>query len=83
VRREQDGPAATAQVADDVPDLAPRLRVETGRRLVEEQQIRVAGERAGDASRCLCPPDSLTTQDERFSVSPTSAITSSAGRPFL
>src|SRR5207237_8561825 len=36
MRREQHGAAGGAKPADDLPQLAPRLRVETRGRLVEE-----------------------------------------------
>ena len=44
VRGEQDRGAALAQAADQLPRLAARGRVEAGRRLVEEQQVGVAGD---------------------------------------
>jgi hypothetical protein len=44
---EQDGLAERAQVLDRAPAAAARLGIETGRRLVEEDQVRVAREREG------------------------------------
>ena len=46
VRRQQDRPARLLELLDEVPQLPPRLRVEPGGRLVEEQQIGIADERA-------------------------------------
>ena len=48
VRREQDALAQGAEVADRVPGLPPRGRVEAGRRLVEEDELGVADEREGE-----------------------------------
>ena len=45
VRRQQDRLAELLQAADRLPGGAPRGRVEAGRRLVEEDQLRVADER--------------------------------------
>ena len=46
LRRQQDRRALAAQVADDLPDLVATPRIETGGRLVEEEQAR-PGEQAG------------------------------------
>src|SRR6267143_4479192 len=46
VRREQHGAASGAKPADDLPQLPARVRVETRRRLVEEQQLGLAHQRA-------------------------------------
>ncbi len=48
VRGQQDGRALRLQRADEVPELAPGLRVEAGRRLVEEQQLRTADDAQRD-----------------------------------
>jgi len=45
VRGQEDGLAKTAQRADRLPGAAPRAGVEAGRRLVEEDQLRVADQR--------------------------------------
>ena len=45
VRREQDGLAERAERADHLPRRAARLRVEAGRRLVEEDEVGIADER--------------------------------------
>ena len=42
---EQDRLAERAQVLDRLPAAPPRLRVEAGGRLVEKDQVRVAGQR--------------------------------------
>ncbi len=48
VRRQQDRPALRLEVEDEVPEGAPGGRVEAGRRLVEEDQLRVVDQRQGD-----------------------------------
>ncbi len=39
VRGQNDGHAALAQAADEIPHVAPQLDVHAGRRLVEEQDV--------------------------------------------
>src|SRR5688572_20685063 len=46
VRRQQNRSAARPELIEQRPQLTSRLRVEAGGRLVQEQQIRFAGERA-------------------------------------
>src|SRR5882762_3353701 len=46
VRREEDRPARHLELADDLPQLAPRLRIEPSRRFVEKEQLGPADERA-------------------------------------
>ena len=53
MRREEDALAQRAQVADRLPGLPPRGRVEAGRRLVEEDELGVADEREGEVE----PPE--------------------------
>src|SRR5262249_13001170 len=48
VSRQQYGTALLTERPDDVPELPTRLRVEPGCRLVEEQELRIANQRAGD-----------------------------------
>ena len=48
VRREHEGHALLLEPEQPVPDHVPRLRVEPGRRLVEQQQVGVVDQRAGD-----------------------------------
>ena len=50
---------AARKFADDVPELPPRLRVEAGRRLVEEQQLRVADQGARDRQPLPLPAGEL------------------------
>src|SRR5262245_58007643 len=45
VRSNQDGARLPPQVGDQLVDLEARLRVETGGRLVEEQQLRIVEQR--------------------------------------
>src|SRR6266516_654974 len=54
-RREQHGPAVGAETADDLPQLAARLRVESRRRLVEKQELRHTHQRALDRETLLLP----------------------------
>src|SRR5262249_7337478 len=53
VGREDERRAATLQSKEAIPDEVARLRIETGRRLVEQQEIRIVDERARD---CEAPP---------------------------
>ncbi len=50
---EQDRPPALLEPLDDLPDLAARGRVEPGGRLVEEQHLGVADQRAGERQALL------------------------------
>jgi hypothetical protein len=45
VGREEDRLAQGLEVADDLPGAPPGRRIESGGRLVEEQELRVAGQR--------------------------------------
>jgi len=47
VGAEDDGAAFPSQLADDRPDLARRLRIETDGRFVEDEQVRPVHQRAG------------------------------------
>ncbi|MBI4950708.1 MAG: PAS domain S-box protein [Myxococcales bacterium] len=51
--RQQDRAARALERRHDVPEPAARLRVEAGRRLVEEEDRRVGHERAGDREALL------------------------------
>ena len=53
VRREYQGPAAVAHLHQRVPQLASRRRVDPGRRLVEEDDRRVADQRYADVQLAL------------------------------
>jgi hypothetical protein len=53
VRGQDDGDAAVAQVAHQLPHLAPQLDVDAGRRLVEEQDLRLVRQRLGDQHPAL------------------------------
>ncbi len=61
VGREQDRGAAGPQPRDQLPELPARLRVETGRRLVEEEQLR----RTDDAQRDVQAPPLSTGEPAR------------------
>ena len=53
VRREHDRAARALELVDEIPELPARLRIEPGRRLVEEQQLRIADQRAGEREPLL------------------------------
>src|SRR6266850_2505386 len=55
MRRQEDRPAAASQVPDDLPELPPRLGIEARRRLIEEEEIGIADEGAGDGEALLLP----------------------------
>src|SRR6185436_17053890 len=53
VRREQHRTAAFAESRDDFPQLDAALRIEAGRRLVEEEDVGPADERGRDGEALL------------------------------
>ena len=53
VRREHEGHALALQLVEALPQEVARLRVEAGRRLVEQQQLGLVDERAGDREPAL------------------------------
>ena len=53
VRRQQDRPALALQLDDEPPELARGERVHPGRRLVEEQHLRVADQPAREMEALL------------------------------
>src|SRR5437899_12382944 len=55
MRRQQHRPAGRTEAPDDLPQLAPRLRIEPRRRLVQKQQLGLADEGAGDGEPLLLP----------------------------
>src|SRR5688572_10908314 len=59
MRRQQHGAAAGLELLENAPQLPPRLRIEPGGRLVEKQQVRIAGQRAGDRQPLLLPARQL------------------------
>ena len=59
MRGEQHGTATPAELLDDAPQLPPRLRVQSRRRLVQEQQIRIAHERASNGQALPLPAGEL------------------------
>src|SRR6476646_11528147 len=60
VRRENDRPTEPLELGDQVPELPPRLRVEARRRLIEEYQVGVADDRAGEREPLLLPARELS-----------------------
>ena len=55
VRGENDGAARLLELVDQVPQMAARLGIEAGGRLVEKQQLRIADQRAGHGQPLLLP----------------------------
>src|SRR5437588_1870906 len=53
VSREDDRPAFGLKLLDQLPELAARLRIESGRRLVEKKQLRISNQRAGNRKTLL------------------------------
>src|SRR6185436_9394224 len=53
VRGQNDRSPFRLELGDEVPELATRLRIESGGRLVEKQQLRIPDERAGDGEPLL------------------------------
>ena len=53
VRGQDDRSPFRLELGDEVPELATRLRIESGGRLVEKQQLRIPDERAGDGEPLL------------------------------
>ena len=50
---EEDGFAAFADAADEIPDCSTSLRIETGGQLVEEDHFGIVDEREGDEEALL------------------------------
>ena len=65
---EEDGLAEVAQGGDRLPGLAPRLRVEAGGRLVEEEQLRIADQRHADVEAALLPAGELAGARVRLAL---------------
>ncbi len=55
VRREQHGLAAIADAPHEIPDCAARLRIQTGRELVEEHELGIVDEGERDEQPLLLP----------------------------
>ena len=53
VGRQEHGLAALADPAHQIPDRPPRLRIEAGRQLVQEHDLRVVHQRQGDEQPLL------------------------------
>src|SRR5205085_3053384 len=66
VRREQYGASLTFQLDDEVPELAPRLRVESRRRLVEEEQLGITNDGAGEREPLLLSSRQLADARSAF-----------------
>ena len=55
VRGQQDGALLVAKGADERVDLVTRLRVETARRLIQEQELRIVDQREREREALLLP----------------------------
>jgi hypothetical protein len=64
------GLAARADAADEIPDGAARLRIESGRQLVQEDELGSLTSASAMKSRCFWPPESVMNQASRFSARP-------------
>src|SRR5258708_2397953 len=53
VRRQDGGLSRRLELFDEIPELSPRLRVESRRRLVEKQPLRVNDDRPGEREPLL------------------------------
>ena len=81
VRRQEDGLAEPAQRADELPGVAARGGVEAGRRLVEEDELRVADERDRRGRAAASGRRRASSRARRACASrPTSSIVSSTSR---
>jgi hypothetical protein len=75
VRDQQHAGAAGGAVAvDEVDDVALIGQVETGQRLVAQQQTGLVGERLSHAQRCCSPPESSPTGRSAKAAAPTASI---------
>ena len=72
---EDDGHAAVADALDQVPGVAPGLRVEAGRQLVEDRDPRVPDERERDRQPLLLTARQLAERRvSRWSPRPRSSM---------
>src|SRR5260370_6980172 len=55
MRADQRGQSSCGEIVDLVPELAPRLGIDSRRRFVEQKQLRVMNQ-AGGAGQSLLPP---------------------------
>jgi hypothetical protein len=53
MRRQDDRTSGSLQILDQLPELSTRLRIESSGGLVEEKQLRVSNERAGNRKSLL------------------------------
>ena len=67
VRREHDRAAERFEFGDQIPELAARLRIETGGRLVEKEQIGIADDRARERETLLLSARQLADARRRAS----------------
>src|SRR5271156_1850327 len=91
VRGQDDGAAGLLEAVDQVPQVATRLRVQTGGRASGGSRPVVGSSRTNNggsptsaqamSSRCFWPPESVPTRAWRFSSSCAVRIDSSTGIP--
>ena len=77
VARDQQRGAAGRQLAEEVPQVPARHRIEADRRLVEHQQLGLASSAVASDTRDRCPPDSGRTSWSACSPRSTSSTTRS------
>ena len=79
---QDDRHATGPDVLDELPRVAPSLRVEAGRELVEIAIFGLPISASAIESRCFSPPDSFPNADLRFSASPRSSSSLAPSRGF-
>ena len=78
---QHDRAPGVVDAAQQVPQVAPGLRVERRRRLVEEHQLRVVHQRAGDRQPLLLAAGQLLGRSSALSPARPCSSISSAARP--
>ena len=68
VRGQQDRLALLLEAAQQVPDLTARLRIESGRGLVQKQKVRFADQGAGQSKPLLLPTGQFAVPRRAFSL---------------
>ena len=56
VRGEENRPAQILKAANNVPELPPRLRVESRRRFIHEYELRITDQRTRHGEPLFLPP---------------------------
>ena len=81
VRGHQHGASARAKLLDHFPEVESRLWIETGGRLIEEENVGIVDQRASDAESLLLTTRQAANAVVAFSSSETSAMTSETEGP--